>query len=246
MHAGAPETTVLGVRLSWPVMNAPGTARTARDLEMLLAVGAGAVCLPPVTVHPFVHPGFRELHNPGHDRLLPLVRQLADRGPAPIVACVAGGTPEEFGFLARVCGEAGVALVQLHLASPWVEAALAPFDDLAVLERVCTRVREEATTPILAEVPTYSGGRYAEIGRVLADTGIGGVVVANEFTGIEKYLLEAGRRLEVVAQGNVESGWEIARTLTKGARAVQIDRLLRREGPRVLPRLRRELGAVRR
>jgi dihydroorotate dehydrogenase len=240
------ETTLLGVRLASPLITAPRLAPSVRDLEALIAARPGAVCLRPVTVQPFVHPEFRALHNPGHDRLLPIVRQLREMKAVPIVACVAGSTAEELGFLARVFGEAGAALVQLHLGDPWVEATLAPFEDRAALARLCAEVRANATTPVLAEVPVREARSYATIAQVLANEGIGGVVIENDFDGLEKFALEAGRdTLELVAVGNAHFGWDVARTLHKGARAVELDEVVRLDGPRAIRRITDELQSLR-
>jgi len=240
-------TALLGVPLVVPLMNAPGTIEGVREVEACVAVGPGALCLRPVTVQPFVHPQFRSLRNPGHDRLLPLVRQLAHLGAVPVVACVAGSTAEELGFLARVFGEAGAALVQLHLTEPWVAATLAPFQDLDTLAHVCATVREHATTPLLCDVPSEARGHYAAVARTLRETGIDGVVVRGDFTGLEKFVLESGRDdLEIVALGDVDSGWTARRVLDKGARAIQLDRPIRSEGPAAIGRIAEELRTVRR
>jgi len=234
-------TTLLGVPLAVPLLNAPGTAESVREVEALIDAGIGAVCLRPVTVQPFVHPEFRALRNPGHDRLLPVVRELARLRDVPVVACVAGCTADELAFLARVFGEAGAAIVQLHLTDPWVATTLAPFDDAGTLTHVLETVRGEARTPILCEVPSEPGV-YAGIARVLRAVGIEGVAVHGDFVGYEKFLLEAGRDgVEVVAVGGVDSGWTARRALAKGARAIQIDRPLRLEGPAAVSRIVHEL-----
>jgi dihydroorotate dehydrogenase len=240
-------TTLLGVPLALPLLNAPGTAEHAWELEALVAMGAGAICLRPVTVHPFVHPEFRALRNPGHDRLLPLVRQLAELGQAPVIACVAGSTAEELAFLARVFGEAGAALVQLHLGDAWVAATLAPFQDAETLAHVLETVREQATTPLLCEVPSEARGHYADVARALRETGVGGAVLRGDFMGLEKFVLESGARdLQVVAVADVDSGWAARRLLEKGARAIQLDRALRLEGAKALARIAGEMRAAKR
>lgn len=238
-------TTLLGVPLRTPVMNAPGTLEHAHEIDALVAAGAGALCLRPVTAKPFVHPEFRALRNPGHDRLLPLVRQLTGMGAPPVVACVAGSTAEELAFLARVFGEAGAAVIQLHLTDPWVAVTLAPFRDLATLETVAAAVRAAAPVPVLCEIPNTVWRRYADIAAVLCRHGIGGVAVRGDFTGLEKFVLAAGRdALEIVAVADVESGWAARRLVAKGARAVQVDRPLRATGPAALARIVSDLRAA--
>src|SRR5262245_66622784 len=96
---------VAGVRMPFCVMNAAGTAVTVDDVRALRRSRTGAIVLMTATVHPFVHPAFRELQNPGFDKLLPLVRELAG-DERPVVAGIAGATREEVGFLARAFADA--------------------------------------------------------------------------------------------------------------------------------------------
>ena len=51
----------------------------------LTNVVSAAIVVMTATVRPFMHPGFRELHNPGFDKLLPLVRELAAEGTRPVL-----------------------------------------------------------------------------------------------------------------------------------------------------------------
>ena len=78
------------------------------------------------------------------------------------------------------------------------------------------------------------------------NTAIRGVVVRNDFVDFEKFLLEADKAFEVIVTGGVESGIDLQRSLAKGARAVQLDSVLVREGPRVFERLEHELRQARR
>jgi dihydroorotate dehydrogenase len=234
-------TTVLGVRLALPVMNAPGTYGSPRELAALLDSSAGAIALPTATAHPFVHPEFRSLHNPGYDKLVPLARELVSRaGARPVVASVAGGTPEEYGHLARAFADAGAALVEANLADPWIATTLGPFEASEVLRTVCD-VLAAAPVPVLVRLAPGARRYHAAIGDVLRASGVRGVVVHNDFVDFEKFLLEAGREFEVVTMGGIESGLDVHRTLAKGARAVQVDHVLQREGPRVFARLAHEL-----
>ncbi|HWP66419.1 MAG TPA: hypothetical protein VNO26_10945 [Candidatus Limnocylindria bacterium] len=239
-------TTVLGVRLPLPIMNAAGVYGTPRELAALLDSPAGAIVLPTSTVHPFVHAEFRSLHNPGHDKLLPLARELTARaGGRPIIASIAGATAEEYGHLARVFADAGVALIEANLVDPWVAATLGPFEEDDVLRAVCQALAL-APVPVLVRLASGTARRYGAIAEVLRGAGIRGVVVRNDFVEFEKFLLEGGRDFEVVTTGGIESGLDVQRTLTKGARAVQLDTVLLREGPRVVARLEHELQQARR
>ena len=238
-------TSVLGVRLALPVMNAAGVYGTPRELAALLDSATGAIALPPATIHPFVHAEFRSLHNPGYDKLLPLTRELAGRPAArPVIASIAGGTAEEYGHLARAFADAGAALIEANLADPWVAATLAPFEVADVLRAVCD-VLAAAPAPVLIRLASGTARLYGAIAEVLRASGIRGVVVRNDFVDFEKFLIDAGRSFEVIVVGGVESGLDVHRSLAKGARAVQLDSVLLHEGPRVFARLEHELRQAR-
>jgi dihydroorotate dehydrogenase (fumarate) len=239
-------TTVAGVRLPFAAMNAAGVrASSAAELRDLARSETGAVVLRTTTVHAFVHRQYRSLHNPGFDKLVPLVRELVEQGGRPIVPSIAGATPDEYGTLARAFAEAGAALVEADLAEPWVTATLAPFEDLESLRAVLARLAG-AGVPVAVKLPERVPLGYRTVGAELLAAGVLGVVARNDFTGFEKLLLEGGRRLEVIVAGGVRSGYDVARALAKGARAVQVGTALRDEGPAVFTRLRRELEAARR
>src|SRR2546429_7600191 len=106
-------TTIAGNRFPFCAMNAAGAwSSTASELRALARSATGAIVLKTATWHPFVHPAYRSLHNPGHDKLLPLVRELAAQAPCPVVASIAGVTADEYANLARAFGEAGGAVVE--------------------------------------------------------------------------------------------------------------------------------------
>src|SRR5438477_8747168 len=116
-------TSIAGVRLPFSAMNASGAwASTSSALRALARSGTGAIVLKTATLHPFVHPGYRSLHNPGYDKLLPLVGELAGLARCPIIASVAGAAPEEYATLARAFSEAGAAIIEANLAEPYVLA----------------------------------------------------------------------------------------------------------------------------
>jgi len=239
-------TSVLGVSLPLPVMNAPGAYGSPRELEALLDSATGAIVLPTATVHPFVHAEFRSLHNPGYDKLLPLTRELVERaGARPVVASIAGGTPEEYAHLARAFAEAGAALIEANLADPWIGATLAPFETAAQLRNVCGAVVAASPAPVLVRLPESVNRHYRPIAEALRSAGVRGVVAKNDFVDFEKFLLEAGGDFDVVVVGGAASGFDVQRVLAKGAKAVQLDAVLVLEGPRVFARLERELRHAR-
>jgi len=238
--------TLAGVRLPFCAMNAPGAwSSTTAEIRGLAASATGAVVLRTATLHPFVHPQYRSLHNPGYDKLLPLVRELAAAGGKPVIASVAGATVLEYVTLARAFAEAGAALVDANLADPWVSATLAPFEDREHLAELLGQVVAASPVPVAVTLPERPGLAYRVIGAALAEARVHVVAVRNDFSGLEKLLVEAGRGFDVIAVGGVRSGYDVTRALAKGARAVQVGSALVTEGPAIFTRLVREIRIAR-
>ena len=234
--------TIGGVRLPFCAMNASGMgSATARDLLALAESASGAVVFRPTTVHPFLHPEFRTLHNPGYDRYLPLVGEIKAFGK-PLIGSVAGATPEEYITLARAFGEAGADLIEVNVAEPYVAATLDPWDDPAAFAKMLEAVHEAAARPILLRCPERIPVPLADLRQILNDAGVDAVVLANNFDVMEKFFLTGtGPLPAVVAFGGVKSGYDLSSALRKGAMAVQVSSPLAVEGPRLFARLRREL-----
>jgi len=237
--------TVAGVHLAFCAMNAPEALSLPHDLRRLVTSRTGAIVLRTATVHPFLHPEFRSLHNPGYDKLVPLVRELVATGGPPVVATIAGANVEEYGFLARAFADAGTAWVEANLADPWVAATVAPFEDPRTLRTLARRMTEAAAVPVAVRLPERTSLPYARVRDVLADAAVRIVVVRNDFGGLEKFVLEAGTVFDVVAIGGIHSGYDVRRALAKGAKAVQVRSALVEEGPGVFARLEREMRMAR-
>jgi dihydroorotate dehydrogenase len=236
-----------GVTLPFPVMNAAGSVVTMAELRALGRSRTGAVVLRTATVHPFVHPEFRTLHNPGYDKLVPLVREMAELGERPIIASVAGGTPDEYALLARAFSEAGASAVELDLAEAWVAATLGPFedDDLATLRDIVTRTVLASASPVWVRLPDLPVPLpYPQVTAILGEAGVSAVVARNDFTGFERLLLESTVPIDVIAMGTWVSGWDVTRALQKGAKAVQVGPTLA-DGTQVFARLEREMRIAR-
>lgn len=237
-----PGTTLAGVRLPFAAMNAAGSwSSTAGELRDLARSRTGAIVVKTATVHPFVHPQYRTLHNPGFDKLVPLVRELAALGTPPVIPSIAGATVDEYVTLARAFAEAGAALLEANLADPYVEATLAPFDDAGALAALLGPLVAAAGVPVSVKLPERPRWAYRLVGEVLRDAGVRVVVVKNDFAGLEKFLVETARTFDVVAVGGIRSGYDVARALGKGARAVQVGSALVSEGPRIFARLAHEM-----
>jgi dihydroorotate dehydrogenase len=235
-----------GVTLPFCAMNAAGSVVAMDDVRALAQSRSGAVVLRTVTVHPFVHREFRSLQNPGFDKLAPLARELAASGSPPVVASIAGSSIEEFVFLARAFAGAGVAAVELNLGEPWVEATLAPCERDGTLEELAVRTREASAAPIWVRLPERCVLPYRAAAAALVAGGVRAVVARNEFTGVEKLLLEASVPLDVIALGSIGSGYDVSRALSKGAKAVQVGPALGPGGVAIFGRLEREMRIARR
>lgn len=239
-------TTVAGVRLPFCAMNASGAwSSTADELRALARSETGAIVLKTATVHPFVHPQYRSLHNPGFDKLLPLVRELAAGAARPVIASVAGATADEYGTLARAFGEAGAALIEANLADPWVASTLAPCEDVEALQAILARLAT-APVPVSVKIPDRVPLGFRRLVAELRAANVGVVVARNDFDCFEKLLLESERTLEVIVAGGIGSGWDVVRALGKGACAVQVGSALVQEGPGIFGRLRREIERAQR
>jgi len=233
-------TVVAGVRLPFCAMNAAGTAMTADDVRALRRSRTGAIVLMTATVHPFVHPAFRDMQNPGFDKLLPLVRELAAERERPVVASIAGATPEEVGFLAKAFADAGAAAVEATFADRWVETTLAPLESQTILHDVASRLAA-CGRPTWVKLPERVPMPYRVLVGTLLDAGVRGVVAHNDFHGYEKLMLESPAPIDVIVGGGINSGYDVARAIHKGAKAVQVTGPLRTEGVAIFGRLEREM-----
>ena len=239
-------TTIAGIRFPFCAMNAAGArSSTAGELRALARSATGAIVLKTATLHPFIHPQYRSLHNPGYDKLVPLVRELAAQAPCPVVASIAGTTADEYANLARAFGAAGAALVEANLADPWVAATPSPCEERDLLRELLARLAASATVHVAVKLPERIGIPYRTLAAALAEAGMRVVVAHNDFAGLEKLRLEAGAGLELIAVGGIQSGYDVARALSKGARAVQVGSALVAEGPGIFARLAHEMRVAR-
>src|SRR5262249_33580639 len=83
-----------------------------------------------------------------------------------------------------------------------------------------------------------------QLGAELRAAGVRAAVARNDFRGYEKLLLEGGPGFDVIAAGEITSGYDVRRALAKGAKAVQVDTSRGEEGPGIFARLAKGLRAA--
>ncbi len=113
-----------------------------------------------------------------------------------------------------------------------------------VARRVSVKAGADDPRPVLT-LPERIGIPYRALGAALAEARISVVITPNDFAGLEKLRLEAGTGLELIAAGGIQSGYDVARALSKGARAVQVGSALLAEGPAIFARLAHEMRVAR-
>ena len=234
-------TTVAGVRLPFPAMNAAGVVTGSNDLRALAHSRTGAIVLKSSTVHPFLHPEFRSLHNPGFDKIVPMAREIVALGKAPVIASIAGVSADEFATLGRAFADAGVAILEANVADPYVAATFGPFDEPGRLRELLGRLMKDVAVPVAVKVPDGTRMPVAALVEELVALGIRVVVIKNDFDGFEKFQLEAGPAFEVITVGGIKTGYDVSRALQKGARAVQVGSALMTEGVGMFARFEREM-----
>jgi dihydroorotate dehydrogenase (fumarate) len=238
--------TIAGVHLPFCAMNASGAwSASAAELRDLARSHTGAIVLKTATVHPFVHPAYRSLHNPGYAKLAGLVRELAAVSERPVIASVAGASIDEYVTLARAFADAGAALVEANVAEPYVAATLGPLEEPGTLRELATRLVAACAVPVAVKLPDAAQLPYRRLVDDLGAARVPVVVAKNDFTGFEKLMLEAQGAFQVIAYGGIRSGYDVSRALSKGAVAVQVRSALVDEGPGIFARLEREMRIAR-
>src|SRR5438874_284123 len=102
-----------------------------------------------------------------------------------------------------------------------------------------------ATVLVAVKLPERIGIPYRTLAAAVGEVSIRVVVAHNDFVGLEKLRMEAGAGLELIAVGGIQSGYDVARALSKGARAVQVGAALVAEGPGIFARLAHEMRVAR-
>lgn len=223
----APETTLAGIPLEHPLLNAAGTAKTVDDVGRLARSAVSAVTVGSITLAEragnagevfTATDGYAinalGLPNRGADFYRDELPKMADLTRAvgkPLIVSVAGFSPDEYGELAGLSASTGADLVELNLGCPnvWNDGSqhrIASFDPELVARSVAAAIAAADGVPIGAKLsPLADPTLLAEVAAVLADSGVRFVVSCNTFpNGLA--LRPDGRSAIDVEYGGVSGG----------------------------------------
>jgi dihydroorotate dehydrogenase (fumarate) len=204
------------------------------------------------------------LKNRGVEHFAAIARELTPRGKK-IIASVVGKTEDEFVVVASKFDRAGVNIVELNLADPYVLESVAPFGSFERLKSLIGRVRGETSCALAVKMPPGQGGYEPRaIADLLKSLRVGIVVCANDLpkdfeidvatatikgkaralSQTHAFYRESEDLLDVVAVGGINTGRDAYIAHLTGARASQVGSALMKEGAGALARIDRELDAM--
>lgn len=204
MSAGDPDgtaTSVAGVALEHPVLNAAGTAKSADDVARIARSPVAAVTLGSITSEPrdgnagevYASRGSYAVNALGmpnrgaafyRDALPGLAASAHDAGK-PLIVSVAGFSPDEYGALAVLAADGGADLVELNLGCPNVwdggeQKRIASFDPELVARSL--EAAAGAGAPVGVKLsPLSDPVLLAEVAAAAAGAGARFVVSCNTF-----------------------------------------------------------------
>lgn len=187
------QTSVAGIQLEHPLMNAAGTCKMIEDVERLSRSATAAIMVGSITMEPrtgnsgdvyWAGPMFSlnslGLPNRGaeyYSKAPPEMVRIAHDSGKPLLVSVAGFAPSEYAELASLAVWGGADLVELNLGCPnvWHDGAqkrIACFDAELVdqiQERVLERVGSDAK--IAVKISPFSDPfALAEVARVIGES----------------------------------------------------------------------------
>jgi len=252
-----------GLQLSSSVMNASGPRSAERgEIYELCAVHSGAVVFKSCNLAGLEAP--ENLKNRGVEHFAAIARELTKRGKT-IIGSVVGANDDELIAVARTLDRAGIPIVELNLADPYVLDSIAPFASLDRLRQILGRVRGEIGAAMAVKLPLQVEREdVASIADVLKAAKVAIAVCHNDLPkalaiDLASGVAEGPRRLlsqahafslasdgvlDVIAAGGIANGREAYIAHLTGAKAVQVGSALIKEGAGALGRIDRELDAL--
>ncbi len=197
-------TTLAGVELEHPLMNAAGTCKTLEDVEKLARSSISAIVVGSITLAsrmgnegnvfwpgPIYSQNSLGMPNRGRDYYqdtLPRMVEVAHGAGKALILNVAGFSHIEYGELAALAHEAGVDIIELNLGCPnvWDDgqqkkiASFDPFGIAAIMAEVERKVPDDR--PVGVKLSPYSDpGMLAEVADTIKDLPIRYVATCNTF-----------------------------------------------------------------
>jgi dihydroorotate dehydrogenase len=252
-----------GIRIGSSIMNASGPRSAERgEIYELCAVHSGAIVFKSCNTAGLEAP--ENLKNRGVEHFAAIARELTPRGKV-IIGSVVGTSDEELVAVARVLDRAGVPIIELNLADPYVMDSVAPFASLERLRQILDRVRGEIGGRMAVKLPLQVGrDDAAKTAAVLKAAQVSIAVCNNDLpkdlsvdlasgtiagarrtlSQAHAFYLASDGALDVIAVGGVSNGREAYVAHLTGAKAVQVGSALIKEGAGALGRIDRELDGL--
>ena len=184
---------VAGMKLRNPLILASGILGiTPGTLKRVERAGAGAVTTKTITKEKksgYGNPVIVELEygllnamglpNPGVEYFLEEMKEMKKMLEIPLIVSIAGSTPDEYAYLAKIISHAGADAIELNLSCPHVEkTGVEVGSDPDMVYDIVKNVKIASNKPILVKLSAMTPS-IVEIGKAAVDGGADGIVAIN-------------------------------------------------------------------
>ena len=184
---------VAGMKLRNPLILASGILGiTPGTLKRVERAGAGAVTTKTITKEKksgYGNPVIVELEygllnamglpNPGVKYFLEEMKEMKKMLEIPLIVSIAGSTPDEYAYLAKIVSHAGADAIELNLSCPHVEkTGVEVGSDPDMVYDIVKNVKIASNKPILVKLSAMTPS-IVEIGKAAVDGGADGIVAIN-------------------------------------------------------------------
>ena len=184
---------VAGMKLRNPLILASGILGiTPGTLKRVERAGAGAVTTKTITKEKksgYGNPVIVELEygllnamglpNPGVKYFLEEMKEMKKMLEIPLIVSIAGSTPDEYAYLAKIISHAGADAIELNLSCPHVEkTGVEVGSDPDMVYDIVKNVKIASNKPILVKLSAMTPS-IVEIGKAAVDGGADGIVAIN-------------------------------------------------------------------
>jgi len=186
------ETSIAGLRLEHPVMNASGILGAEPEhMDVLARHGFSALVSKTITLNPregYAPPVIVELRNNGllnaiglanpGASVIPLIAERARGLGKPLILSIGGSSVEEFVKLAELASEAGVDAIELNLSCPHARGyGLELGSDPSMVYRIVREVAGISKAPVIAKLGLSD--RVVESAGKALEAGAGALTLIN-------------------------------------------------------------------